>query len=112
MIEHTLVTVMHLVAILTEAQPEVHILIAVAEGAVEALGLVKRPPANEYGGRRDNLEAARNIHGRVIGGYLGAKELEHYQRLKQREREVVRAVDFDAEMLAELEGAEYGVVAK
>ncbi|MBN9029538.1 MAG: hypothetical protein BGO05_22875 [Rhizobiales bacterium 63-7] len=51
-------------------------------------------------------------HGRVIGGYLGAKELEHYQRLKQREREVFRAVDFDAEMLAELEGAEYGVVAK
>jgi len=28
-------------------------------------------------------------HGHVIGGYLSAKELQHYRRLKRREREVL-----------------------
>lgn len=51
-------------------------------------------------------------HGRVIGGYLGARELEHYQRLKQKEREVYRVADFDKDMLAELEASEYGVIGK
>ena len=27
-------------------------------------------------------------HGRVIGGFLSSHDLEHYERLKQREREV------------------------
>lgn len=51
-------------------------------------------------------------HGRVIGAYLSAKELENYLRLKQNEREVLRVDDFDQDMLAELEASEYGVVGK
>ena len=51
-------------------------------------------------------------HGRVIGGYLSARELEHYQRLKKKEREVIRTADFDEDMLAELEASRYGVIAK
>lgn len=72
--------------------------------------------ARGFGRYRDEVSSTDVIevtsHGRVIGGYLSARELEHYRRLKQREREVFRAVDFDEDMLAELEASEYGVVGK
>ena len=51
-------------------------------------------------------------HGRVIGGYLSAKELERYHRLKDRERQVLRLEDIDEALLAEIEAAEYGVPGK
>ncbi|MCF6367861.1 type II toxin-antitoxin system Phd/YefM family antitoxin [Rhizobium halophilum] len=69
-----------------------------------------------FGKYRDEALSAEVIevtsHGRVIGGYLGAKELAHYQRLKEKEREVIRIADFDEEMLAELGSSEYGVIGK
>ncbi len=72
--------------------------------------------ARGFGRYRDEAFSTNVIevtsHGRVIGGYLGAKELEHYWRLKRKEREVFRIVDFDEEMLAELEASEYGIIAK
>lgn len=72
--------------------------------------------ARGFGRYRDEASSTDIIevtsHGRVIGGYLSARELEHYRRLKSKEREVFRAADFDADMLAELEASEYGVVGK
>lgn len=47
-------------------------------------------------------------HGRVIGGYLSAPELEHYRRLKRREREVFRAGELPDDLVAAIEAAEYG----
>jgi hypothetical protein len=47
-------------------------------------------------------------YNRVVGGYLSAEELEHYERLKAREREVLRVGELDAETVAEISAAEYG----
>jgi hypothetical protein len=49
-------------------------------------------------------------HGRVIGGYLSAPELERYRRLKRREREVFAAGEFPDDLVADLKTARYGVV--
>jgi hypothetical protein len=51
-------------------------------------------------------------HGRVIGGYLSASELEHYKSLKQREREVLILGQLDADTLAAIESAQYGLEPK
>jgi hypothetical protein len=29
-------------------------------------------------------------HGRVVGGYLSAREFDHYERMKRREREAIQ----------------------
>ena len=42
-------------------------------------------------------------HGRVIGGFLSAQELAHYQRLKQRERQVFRTEDAPDELIGKAE---------
>ena len=49
-------------------------------------------------------------HRRVVGGYLSASELEHYERLKAREREILRIEDLDDETLAQIAAAEYGAL--
>lgn len=51
-------------------------------------------------------------HDRVIGGYLSAKELENYWRLRNREREVVLFSEFDDEMLSELKNAKWGLISE
>ena len=48
-------------------------------------------------------------HERVVGGYLSADELAHYQRLKAREREVLVVGDLSDDVIADIEAAEYGV---
>jgi hypothetical protein len=48
-------------------------------------------------------------YNRVVGGYLSAEELEHYQRLKAREREVLKVGELDDETIAEISASEYGV---
>ncbi|OQM73373.1 hypothetical protein BFN67_08710 [Pseudaminobacter manganicus] len=48
-------------------------------------------------------------HGRVVGAYLSATELEHFERLKRREREVLKIGELDDDTLAAIEAAEYGV---
>ena len=48
-------------------------------------------------------------HDRIVGGYLSADELAHYQRLKARERTVYRVGDLPDDVLAAIEVAEYGV---
>ena len=51
-------------------------------------------------------------HGRVIGGYLSASELEHYKLLKRREREVLVVGELDDETVSDIENAQYGVAPK
>ena len=47
-------------------------------------------------------------YNRVVGGYLSADELEHYEQLKAREREVLRVGELDDETIAAISAAEYG----
>ncbi len=47
-------------------------------------------------------------YGRVVGAYLSAAELEHFERLKRREREVLKVGELDGDTLAAIETAEYG----
>lgn len=48
-------------------------------------------------------------HDRVVGGYLSAEELAHYQRLKARERQVLKVGELPDDLIAAIEAAEYGV---
>lgn len=50
------------------------------------------------------------IHDRVVGAYISAKELEHFNHLKSKERQVFHVSEFDDEMLADLENAQWGVI--
>ena len=51
-------------------------------------------------------------HDRVVGGYLSAEELAHYQRLKDKERKVYKTEDLPDRLIAAIEAAEYGVAPK
>ena len=51
-------------------------------------------------------------HDRVVGGYLSASELEHYERLKARERRVLLVGGLSDDVIADIEAAEYGVEAR
>ena len=46
-------------------------------------------------------------HGRVIGGFLSARELEHYQQLKRRERQVFTTAEAPDELIEAIGKAEY-----
>jgi hypothetical protein len=48
-------------------------------------------------------------HGRVIGGYLSVPDLEHFERLKRREREVLIVGELADDVVADIDEAEYGV---
>ena len=48
-------------------------------------------------------------HDRIVGGYLSASELAHYEKLKARERQVLRIGELDDDIIADIEAAEYGV---
>jgi hypothetical protein len=47
-------------------------------------------------------------HNRIVGGYLSAEELAHYQALKAREREVLVSGELPEDVLAEIANAQYG----
>lgn len=47
-------------------------------------------------------------HGRIVGAYLSAAELDRFERLKRREREVLKVGELDGETIAAIEAAEYG----
>ena len=47
-------------------------------------------------------------HNRVVGGYLSADELEHYERLKAREREVLRVGELPDDVIEAIRNSEYG----
>jgi len=57
-------------------------------------------------------EAHREIvtvtsHGRVVGGFLSADDLEHYQQLKRRERQAFTTADAPDELIEAIRQAEY-----
>lgn len=54
----------------------------------------------------DVVKVVRN--GAVVGGYLSARELEHYEALKRREAEVLQVGALPPDVVAEIESAEYG----
>ncbi|HVT24024.1 MAG TPA: hypothetical protein VHD95_05305 [Rhizomicrobium sp.] len=51
-------------------------------------------------------------HGRVIGAYLSARETEHYEQLKRRERQSLIVGELPEDVVAEIEAAEYGAEPK
>ena len=50
-------------------------------------------------------------HDRGEGGYLSASELEHYEKLKARERQVLMVGALSDDIIADIEAAEYGIEA-
>lgn len=46
-------------------------------------------------------------HGRVVGGFLSAHDLEHYQQLKRRERQIFTTVEAPDELIEAIGKAEY-----
>lgn len=70
--------------------------------------------ARNFGKYKDEAISAKVIgvtsHGRVVGAYLSAGELAHYQELKRRERTVLSVGALDDEVLSDIERAEYGVL--
>jgi hypothetical protein len=51
-------------------------------------------------------------HGRVIGAYLSASEVAHYQELKRRETQSLVVGSLSSDVIAAIEAAEYGVEPK
>jgi hypothetical protein len=46
-------------------------------------------------------------HGRVIGGFLSSHDLEHFERLKRRERQVHVAGEIPVDIIDAITTAEY-----
>jgi hypothetical protein len=72
--------------------------------------------SRNFGKYQDEAIAAGVInvtsHGRVIGAYLSAAELQHFEQLKRRERQVLKVGELDDETIAAIEAAEYGAEAR
>jgi len=81
---------------------------------------VLKVPATEFARKfttyREQVQTAGVIeitaHNRTVGAFLSATELEHYQAMKRREREVIRVSEMDDETMALIMGAEYGKVSE
>jgi hypothetical protein len=46
-------------------------------------------------------------HGRVVGGFLSSRDLEHFERLKRRERQVYVVEETPDDIIDAIEKAEY-----
>lgn len=74
-------------------------------------------PATEFSRNfaryRDEAIEAKIIHvtshGRVIGAYLSASEVTHYEQLKRRERQSLVVGELPDDVLTAIGAAEYGV---
>lgn len=51
-------------------------------------------------------------HGRIVGGFLSPQELDRYERLKRREREVMIVGALPDDVTADIAAAEYGAGAE
>ena len=51
-------------------------------------------------------------HDRVIGGYLSARDLAYYEKLKARERQILIVGTLSDDIIADIEAAEYGIEPK
>ena len=83
---------------------------------VQALKVSATEFARKFTTFREQVQTAGVIevtaHNRTIGAFLSAAELEHYQDMKKREREVIRASEIDDDTMALIMGAEYGKAAE
>ncbi|MBW9114669.1 hypothetical protein JNB88_13535 [Rhizobium cauense] len=72
--------------------------------------------SRQFGKIRDQVYEAGVIevtsHDRVVGAYISPKELEHFNRLKSREVQVLHAGEIGDDLLAEIENAQYGVISR
>lgn len=82
----------------------------------ESLRVAATEFARNFARYQDEAISAKVIsvtsHGRVVGGYLSASELAHYEMLKRKEREILTVGELDDETLAAIRDAEYGAIAK
>ena len=46
-------------------------------------------------------------HGRIVGAFLSAHDLDHFERLKRRERQVYVAGEIPDDLINAIEAAEY-----
>ncbi|NIA72098.1 hypothetical protein HBA54_26250 [Pelagibius litoralis] len=64
-----------------------------------------------FGRYRDEAATGEIVNvtnrGRVIGGFLSARQLEEYRRLKRREREVLIVGELPDDVIADIKDAEY-----
>jgi len=67
--------------------------------------------ARNFGRYRDEAAAGEivnvTIRGRVIGGFLSARQLEEFRRLKRRERQNLIVGGLPDDVIADIEAAEY-----
>jgi antitoxin (DNA-binding transcriptional repressor) of toxin-antitoxin stability system len=67
--------------------------------------------ARNFGRYRDEAAAGEivnvTIRGRVIGGFLSARQLEEYRRLKRRAQENLVVGELPGDAVADIEAAEY-----
>lgn len=67
--------------------------------------------ARNFGRYRDEAASGDIVsvtnRGRVIGGFLSARQLEEYRRLKRRERENLIIGELPDDVIADIEAAEY-----
>lgn len=72
--------------------------------------------ARHFGRVREAVHKAGVIevtsHNRVVGAYISSDELEHFNRLKRLEVQVLHVSEIDDELLTEIENAEYGVISR
>jgi prevent-host-death family protein len=76
-------------------------------------------PASEFArnfGRYQDQAMAGGVvrvssHGRIVGGFLSPAELDRFERLKRREREVLVVGALPEDVAADIAAAEYGVAA-
>lgn len=47
-------------------------------------------------------------HDRIVGGYLSATELQNSERLKARERHILKVGELPDQVIVDIEAAEYG----
>jgi hypothetical protein len=68
--------------------------------------------ARNFARYRDEAIAEKIIrvtsHGRMIGAYLSASEVAHYEKLKRRETQSLVVGDLSSDVITAIESAEYG----
>lgn len=72
--------------------------------------------AKNFGRYRDRATAGAVVkvssHDRIVGAFLSPEELEHFERLKRRERQVLRIGELPDDVVEAIEKAEYGAGAR
>lgn len=67
--------------------------------------------ARNFGRYREEAHTAPvrvTSHGRIVGAFISAEDLAHFERLKKRERQVLAVEDLPEDLVAAIETAEYG----